>query len=102
MSLLLLLLASYGVCFGLMAEKIPALNRALYAIPVARDEEGNNLFRRMFLCAYCTGFHSGWIVWLISRGLRVGWADLTELAVFTFAASAFCYSLDITLQWLER
>ena len=47
---LYLLLASYGACFGLMNEKLPVLNRALYKLPFGREEQGN-FFQRMFGCS---------------------------------------------------
>jgi len=105
MELLLLLLASYGLCFGLMNEKVPSVNRAFYALPLLRREEGN-LFERMFACAYCTGFHTGWVVWVASRMIQVwepvGFASgLVEMGLFAFASSAFCYMLDTSLRWLE-
>lgn len=90
-----MLLASYGVCFGLMNEKIKLLNRLLYFIPFWEDRRGQNVFERMFSCAYCTGFHTGWIVWLLSREAPVG------VLVFALASSAFCYTLDTVLRKLE-
>lgn len=103
---LLLLLAAYGLCFGLMNEKVSVVNRLLYALPLFRREDGN-FFERMFDCAYCTGFHAGWVVWTASRLGGVdpfrGWAvELTEMGLFAFASTAFCYSLDTGLRWLER
>ena len=70
MSTFLLLIAAYGVCFGLMNEKVAILNRVLYALPLFRREDGN-FFRRMFRCSYCTGFHAGWMVWLLGRTPRL-------------------------------
>jgi hypothetical protein len=108
MELLLLLLAAYGFCFGLMNEKVPVLNRALYRLPILRDlDQGTNFFSRMLDCAYCTGFHAGWVVWTVaylSGGEPFqGWVQvLGDMALFAFASSAFCYSLDTGLRWLER
>jgi len=100
MEYLLPLLAAYGICFGLMNEKLEYVNRMLYKIPLRRDPyQETNLFSRMTECAYCTGFHSGWIVWLV---WRVGSdMSLTEGLLFPFASSAFCYALDIFLRRLE-
>lgn len=106
METLLLLLAAYGLCFGLMNEKVSVINRVLYAIPLFRTEEGT-FFQRMLSCAYCTGFHTGWVVWgaarLLGAGPVRGWAaELLEVGLFAFASSVFCYSLDTMLRWLER
>lgn len=105
MSPFLLLLASYGMCFGLMNEKLPALNRILYRIPIQRDSDhGTNLFTRMFDCSYCTGFHTGWVVWLASSlgSYQDGVVLLTSTPLFALASSVFCYSLDTLVQWLEQ
>lgn len=102
---LLILLASYGVCFGLMNEKVPWLNSLLYWAPLVRDEaHGTNLFSRMFGCAYCTGFHTSWGVFLAHSAVEgsVGFLTCIEALLFGFAGSAFCYALDTALRWLER
>lgn len=105
----LLLMASYGICFGLMNEKAPVINRFLYRLPIQKDEaQDTNLFSRMFDCAYCTGFHAGWVVWCVgglshTLGMDLSlWGRGADLMLFAFASSVFCYSLDTLLQWLER
>lgn len=96
----LLLLASYGLCFGLMNEKVPLLNRMLYRIPAMRDDaHGTNLFSRMFDCAYCTGFHTGWVVWVVASW---GSPVPVDILLFALASSAFCYMLDTLLRWFEQ
>jgi hypothetical protein len=109
MDLLLLLLAAYAVTFGLMQEKLPRFNAFLFWLPVGRVE-GENLFKRMFECAYCTGFHSGWLVWLASgvspSGLQgVTLAEipskLAGVLLFALASAAFCYALDAVIKRLE-
>lgn len=81
-----LLLAAYGLVFGLMNDKFPV-------VPVVRRVA---FFDRMFSCAYCAGFHAGWLVWLASG------AGLTrEMLVFAFTSSVFCYGLDTLLRWVE-
>ena len=105
LSLPLLLLASYGMCFGLMNEKLSVLNRFLYGVPIMWDyTDDSNLFLRMFNCSYCTGFHTGWVVWLASSmgSHQSGVTVLADLFIFSFASSATCYMLDTLLQWLER
>tara|TARA_Y100000389_G_scaffold188778_1_gene211730 strand:+ start:1473 stop:1805 length:333 start_codon:yes stop_codon:yes gene_type:complete len=101
LSPLLLLLASYGACFGLMNEKLPVLNRVLYRVPIMRDDDAN-IFSRMFKCSYCTGFHTGWVVWLASSLGSLQGGDTVITLLFAFASSASCYILDTSLQWLER
>jgi len=93
----LMLLASYGMCFGLMNDKLEFLSRWFRRSP---------FLDAMFSCAYCTGFHTGWFAWLLVR-----MADLSPLTLPTdgvavilaaFASAAFCYAVDQSLLWLER
>ena len=81
-----LLLASYGLVFGLMNDKFPV-------VPGIRRVA---FFDRLFSCAYCAGFHAGWVMWLVS-----GAGISREMPVFAFASSAFCYGLDAALRWVE-
>ena len=97
-----LLMASYGVCFGLMNDKVHILTRLAAWIPLWRDDSGHNFFQRMLFCAYCTGFHSGWVCWilhLLSSGEKF---QFSSCFLFSLASSAFCYSLDVLLRRLEK
>jgi hypothetical protein len=102
---LLLILSAYGLCFGAMNDKIPFLHH-LRKIPLLKDEEEHTFFARMFVCPYCTGFHTGWMVFLAWASLQE--ADLLSLDVgvgivtFAFASSAACYWMDTIIQWFER
>lgn len=107
MSSIMILIAAYGVCFGLMNEKLAFLNRVLYALPLFRREDGN-FFQRMFKCSYCTGFHAGWVVWLVGAlpqffltGISVP-EMVADAAIAAFASSAVCYAVDTIIQWFER
>lgn len=105
---LLLLTASYGICFGLMNDKIPVVTRILRRLSVLEDETGLSVFDRMLECSYCTGFHAGWVVWCVgvlpslvsSESSFVG--VVSSLIPFSLASSAFCYAADTTLQRIER
>jgi len=108
MNTLVFLLAAYGLCFALMNEKAPIITDLLKRIPVFRKEEGT-FFERMFRCAYCTGFHCGWVIWcvgalphfLMSSEYEV-WAMVADAVPFAFASSAFCYAIDTIIQWFEE
>jgi hypothetical protein len=108
MTNLILLIAAYGVAFGLMNDKAKFLTNAAKRIPLFRDPEGQTFFARMFACAYCTGFHAGWMVWcaaVLPEYLIAGTADsslLGSVLSFAFASSAFCYGADTIIQWFER
>ena len=103
------LLASYGICFSLMHEKMPFIPAALKKIPLGLDEDEDNWFARMFDCPYCTGFHTGWLVWL-SLHISVLFNSAADLDVlqfavegilFAFASSVFCYILDVSAERIE-
>lgn len=113
MTLLLALLTAYGICFGLMNDKAYPLTNFLRLI--SKGEGG--FFDQMFSCSYCTGFHSGWITWMMlwlasgarpssPLGLDFGTSSATslslEMLMFAFASTAFCYLVDTASQWLEQ
>lgn len=115
MDFLILFLASYGLCFGLMNGKARFLTDALKRVPFrvqGSGEDQTTFFERMLLCPYCTGFHTGWLSWLLVRG-HGSWAQLgydvvgnvisltTEIVATAFASSAICYLLDTFAQWAE-
>ena len=107
MHFLLFLLAAYGLCFGLMNEKVPFFP-LLKRIPLFPDSEGNTFFARMFDCPYCTGFHTGWVIWLIKSlpdfldGKFDPVSFVPELLFFGFASSAFCYIADTLVILIEK
>lgn len=86
---LFMLLASYGLCFGLI-HKAKFLRR----LPV---------IDKMFNCVYCTGFHTGWMICLLSSytapALSFSWAQLVSSA---FASAAVCYIIDTAVIFLEE
>ena len=66
MEIILYLFAMYGITFGLQ-----------HKLPGASSEALKNIFKEGILesllsCAYCVGFHSGWIVYVLSFASR-GW-----------------------------
>lgn len=113
MEFLLLLLAAYGITFGLMNQKVPFLTDRLKALSFRvekTDEESTTFFQRMLVCPYCTGFHAGWLAWLLLRlpehAFQVFTPEslvraVTELLACAFASSAFCYLIDTAAQYLE-
>ena len=95
MNELFLLLVAFGITFGLQ-HKVSFLWGK------------SNFFDRMLSCAYCTGFHAGWITWL----LYIGGEVLAENAVLSdlslidpillaFASAGFAYLADAASRWLE-
>lgn len=108
MTFWILLLASYGLCFGLMNDKAKRLTDLLKRIPLFPVEEEGYWFERMLQCPYCIGFHTGWMVWAMAVLPSLMVAGTLEpfhggeVAAFAFASSAFCYAVDTILQWFER
>jgi hypothetical protein len=105
-TLILLIVAAYGLCFGIMNEKVPFLAPMLRKIPIGKDEAGATHFDRMFVCPYCTGFHTGWITWIgweIANGdAALSGPFVAGTVTFAFASSAVCYAVDTIIQWFER
>lgn len=89
------LVCAYGICFGLM-NKVDFLRKI-------------DFFDRMFSCSYCTGFHAGWVTWVLSRavyGVEYSLAGIAPIVCWAFASAAFCYAADVSLQlaesWIPR
>ena len=107
MTTVLMLIAAYGICFGLMNDKAEFLTDALRKLPLFKNEEGHTFFQRLLRCPYCTGFHAGWLVWLIANAKTLAsckgdWVTLLgEVLIFSFASSASCYLIDTAAQKLE-
>jgi hypothetical protein len=84
------LLLAYGLCFGLM-NKVDVLRKVAF-------------FDRMLSCSYCTGFHAGWIAWVLTRavyGLPTALLDAPAPILWAFSSSAVCYLLDAASQAVE-
>lgn len=91
MPTLIELLLAYGICFGAM-NKVDFLHGKA------------TLLDAMLKCSYCTGFHAGWIAWLIAspaRGLSLEWAILVGPVAWAFSSAVFCYGADTVLQLAE-
>ena len=82
------LVFAYGLAFGAM-NKLPD---AFYSrLP--------KLLLRMLSCAYCTGFHAGWLSYFaISHDDLV----LHHAPIWAFTSGAFSYLADATAQAIER
>ena len=86
------LICAYGLSFGFQQKATILHGRS--AITDA-----------LIKCTYCLGFHCGWMLWVLSW-LMAGMPALTLAAVPTviawcFTSSAFCYSVDAAVKWLE-
>lgn len=85
------LLLAYGICFGLM-NKVEFMRKIAF-------------FDKMFSCSYCTGFHAGWIAWVISRALYGAVSEPQHVLgalLWAFSSAVFCYLLDTLSQFVEN
>jgi len=90
---LIILICAYSVCFGLQ-HKVPFIHNR------------TNFTDSMLACTYCTGFHSGWITYLIVKGFEyIQNGELTilysEVFLCAFASAIFCYVVDVLVQHFE-
>jgi len=95
------LLLAYGLCFGIQ-NKLPFLYSELYR----ETRETERILDRLLHCTYCTGFHTGWMAWLLAWGLEgktpaEDWAIPVSVLIWSFASAAFCYFADALVGWLE-
>ncbi len=92
-------LAAYAVAFALTNDKLPWVESARTRVPV---------LDRLLSCMFCTGFHAGWIVWLIQKvpdvcaGYSWDLRTVSDLALFALASATFCYCVDAAVSWFER
>tara|TARA_R100000406_G_scaffold85860_1_gene69500 strand:- start:1845 stop:2186 length:342 start_codon:yes stop_codon:yes gene_type:complete len=83
---LIILLAGYGITFGLQQK--------------AEFLRGKNKYLdKMLDCTYCTGFHSGYLAYGLKKGAELAQtgklnASLVEGITYAFAGSAFSYLAD--------
>lgn len=82
----LILLAGAGITFCLQ-HKLPFLHKKA------------DIIDKMLKCTYCTGFHGGWIAYLMQS---LPSPSLQEALLFSFASAIFSYALDEAIKYLEE
>jgi len=98
MKLLIALFAIYGLAFTLSQADGPwgLLNKwrnFMMRLPLVGAQ-----FYKLISCYFCLGFHSGWIVYLLSAE-HVTWQFFT---LWALAGGAFSLMMDNVLQRLQR
>jgi len=100
MNFIYLLIVSYGITFGLQ-HKIPTKLLSLI-------QEKIKWVSSLLACSYCTGFHAGWMTWLLFAIAQADLLDQTikfgmfiDMTLFAFASAGFSYLMDVLTQWLE-
>ena len=93
-TLIIYLLLWYGLAFGFQ-----------HKLPFLHDRFG--WLDSLLTCSYCTGFHVGWVSYLLVHFPEVlagqyNFVDLpAELITWAFAAAAWCYVADVGVQAAE-
>lgn len=101
MATLFYLLLAYGLSFGFQ-NKLPFLYSEAYR------ESGvpQRFLDQLLHCTYCTGFHTGWMTWLLAWGIEgepptMGLSIPFSVLGWSFASAGFCYVLDALVRWVE-
>lgn len=81
----LVLLAAAGITFALQ-HKVVFLHKKLSFID------------SMLKCTYCTGFHGGWIAYLVAQAPQV---NPQHALLYAFASAIFSYALDEVVKFFE-
>jgi hypothetical protein len=86
-----LLLAAYGICFGVM-NKLSFLYGRM------------DFIDRLVSCSYCVGFHTGWMIWSLSHlagVMETSGPFYFEIPLWGLSTAAFCYGADALLRLVE-
>jgi hypothetical protein len=93
MELVLFLLVAYGIGFWLQ-NKVEFIRGKSAFVDKGLD------------CTFCTGFHSGWLSFLVLQcgawnEHTLNWRLLPQAVAFGFAAAAFNYAFDTLVRFVE-
>lgn len=96
MEIFLTVFLMYGLTFGMKDAK-------LLRVPRAWVTQKSHFLAELLSCAYCTGFHSGWISFLIlhTGGLAEVLPFWWGLSVYALAGAAVSYVIDTVMVYLE-
>ena len=107
MTILIFLLASFGLTFGFQ-NKVPYL----HTLATGGDAAWRKFLQGLLACPYCLGFWTGWVTWFASW-LFLGHPILETSVVsplvihvvggvvWSFASTVFCYLMYVAIVWLE-
>ena len=87
------LIAAYGITFGIQNKILFLRNRSEF-------------LDALLHCTYCTGFHAGWLTWLVWKldsvlNGSVWGFELLGMLLFAMASSAFSYFIDTAVRLME-
>ena len=90
-------LVTYAIAFGLM-NKLPER----FTVSNVTSLPKETWLAQMLQCAYCTGFHSGWLAWLLFEGsFPVDKAGALNLISYALAGATLTYILDTAIRKIE-
>ena len=94
---ILILMAMYGLTFALQHKIAGIFMKETY-----RELSASSLKSKLLSCTFCMGFHSGWLVYLLSILDDLNSFTAGNFVIFAFAGSAFSYTIDTYVQKLEQ
>jgi hypothetical protein len=97
MSDIIVLLAIYGIAFGIKQADGPWGICAKIRNVLIRNKYVGVFFHELFSCYYCLGFHSGWIAYLLNCHKTF---EFNLFILWGFAGSAVSLIFDAALSKL--
>ncbi len=93
MDYLFYLIVAYGVTFGIQ-------NKATFL------RNKHEFLDNLLHCTYCTGFHAGWMTWMLWKidsviNGSVWGFELIGMLLFALGSSAFSYFIDTAVRLME-
>jgi hypothetical protein len=83
------LLFCYALTFGLMNKVTFLYDRF-------------TITDKLLSCSYCTGFHSGWMLYFF-KGMSIEkFSDVKLLIYYAMISASFCYIADMFLVYIEE
>lgn len=98
--LVVTLFCMYGIMFTLRSAQLPIVTQV-------RDflTGKSSFFRKLFDCSFCTGFHAGWLTYILLNYDAFVTSSLVDnsssLVAYSFMSATFCYALDTILVKME-
>ena len=96
---ILTLFCMYGIMFTLKEAQLPGL------VQVRKFLYRFGFFHKLLSCSFCTGFHAGWLTYLLLNHNLFAmqpWIDSAcYILIYSFVSATFCYLLDTIIVKLE-
>lgn len=86
----------YAIMFTLRSAQIKFLVKLRYNLSLKSE-----FFQELLGCSFCTGFHAGWLTYLLVADLKLSLALPFEMLTYSFASATFCYFFDNLILRLE-